>query len=34
MTEWLQISGTLYALPAHRGEEQGSYLLLEAGDLR
>ena len=34
MTEWLQISGTLYALPAHRGEEQGSYLWLEAGELR
>lgn len=34
MTEWLQISGTLYALPAHRAEEQGSYLWLEAGDLR
>jgi len=34
VTEWLQISGTLYALPAHRGDEQGSYLWLEAGDLR
>jgi hypothetical protein len=31
---WLQISGTLYALPAHRGDEQGSYLWLEAGELR
>src|SRR5262249_30198810 len=34
MMEWLQISGTLYAMPAHRGEEQGSYLWLEAGELR
>ncbi len=34
MTDWLQISGTLYAMPAHRGEEQGSYLWLEAGELR
>ncbi len=34
MNDWLQISGTLYALPAHRGEEQGSYLWLEAGELR
>jgi hypothetical protein len=32
--DWLQISGTLYVLPAHRGDEQGSYLWLEAGELR
>jgi hypothetical protein len=32
--DWLQISGTLYALPAHRGDEHGSYLWLEAGQLR
>jgi hypothetical protein len=32
--DWLQVSGTLYVLPAHRGEEQGSYLWLEAGELR
>jgi hypothetical protein len=29
---WLQISGQLYALPAHRGDEQGTYLWLEAGE--
>jgi hypothetical protein len=34
VNDWLQISGTLYALPAHRGEEQGSYLWLEAGEMR
>jgi hypothetical protein len=28
---WLQVEGTLYALPAVRGEEPGSYLWLEAG---
>jgi hypothetical protein len=28
---WLQLEGTLYALPAARGEEPGSYLWLEAG---
>jgi hypothetical protein len=28
---WLQIDGTLYALPAVRGDEPGSYLWLEAG---
>jgi hypothetical protein len=32
--DWLQISGVLYVLPAHRGEEQGTYLWLEAGELR
>jgi hypothetical protein len=34
VSDWLRLSGALYALPAHRGEEQGSYLWLEAGELR
>ena len=34
MSDWLRLSGALYALPAHRGEERGSYLWLEAGELR
>jgi hypothetical protein len=28
---WSQISGTLNALPARRGEEEGTYLWIEAG---
>jgi hypothetical protein len=32
VNSWLQIEGTLYALPAIRGEEPGSYLWLEAGE--
>ena len=32
MIDWLQIAGTLYVLPAVRGEEQGCYLWLEAGE--
>jgi hypothetical protein len=34
VSDWLRLSGALYALPAHRGEEHGSYLWLEAGQLR
>lgn len=33
MTDWLQVAGSLYALPATRGDEAGSYLWLEAGEL-
>jgi hypothetical protein len=29
---WLQIAGTLYVLPAVRGDEHGCYLWLEAGE--
>jgi hypothetical protein len=29
---WLQIAGILYVLPAVRGDEQGCYLWLEAGE--
>ena len=32
MTDWLQVAGALYALPATRGDEAGSYLWLEAGE--
>jgi hypothetical protein len=32
VSDWLQVSGTLCALPARRGEEAGSYLWLEAGE--
>ncbi len=32
MTDWLQVEGALYALPAKRGEEAGTYLYLEAGE--
>ena len=32
MTDWLQVAGSLYALPATRGDEAGSYLWLEAGE--
>jgi hypothetical protein len=32
VSDWLQVSGALYAIPAHRGEEAGSYLWLEAGE--
>jgi hypothetical protein len=34
VSEWLQIAGRLHVLPAVRGDEQGSYLWLEAGELR
>jgi hypothetical protein len=34
VSDWLQISGRLHVLPAVRGEEQGSYLWLDAGELR
>jgi len=34
VSEWLQIAGRLHVLPAARGEERGSYLWLEAGELR
>jgi hypothetical protein len=29
---WTQISGTLHALPARRGDEPGTYLWISAGD--
>ena len=32
MIAWLQVEGTLHVLPAHRGDEQGCYLWLEAGE--
>jgi hypothetical protein len=32
VTGWVQIQGTLHALPARRGGETGSYLWVEAGD--
>lgn len=32
MSDWLQVAGTLCALPARRGDEAGSYLWLEAGE--
>jgi hypothetical protein len=32
VSDWLQVSGTLCALPARRGDEAGSYLWLEAGE--
>jgi hypothetical protein len=32
VTDWLQVSGSLYALPANSGDEAGSYLWLEAGE--
>ncbi len=31
MKGWAQIEGTLYALPARRGSETGSYLWVQAG---
>ena len=34
MSDWLQIAGRLHVLPAVRGDEQGSYLWLDAGELR
>jgi hypothetical protein len=34
VSDWLQITGRLHVLPAIRGDEQGSYLWLEAGELR
>jgi hypothetical protein len=34
VSDWLQISGRLHVLPPMRGEEQGSYLWLDAGELR
>lgn len=34
MSDWLSISGRLHVLPAIRGDEPGSYLWLEAGELR
>jgi hypothetical protein len=32
VTDWLQVAGALYALPAQRGDEAGTYLYLEAGE--
>ncbi len=34
MSGWIQISGTLHALPARRGDEQGTYLWIDAGEHR
>ena len=31
---WTQISGTVHALPARRGDEAGSYLWISAGERR
>jgi hypothetical protein len=31
---WTQISGTVWALPAHRGAEEGCYLWIEGGERR
>ncbi len=33
MSGWLQVRGTLHALPARRGVEDGTYLWIEAGEL-
>jgi hypothetical protein len=30
---WLAVSGSVFALPARRGEEDGSWLWIEAGEL-
>lgn len=32
MNGWLQIEGRIHALPARRGDEEGSYLWLAAGE--
>lgn len=32
MTGWLQIDGTVHALPARRGDEDGAYLWIDAGN--
>jgi hypothetical protein len=34
VSDWLQIAGRLHVLPAMRGDEPGSYLWFEAGELR
>ena len=34
MNSWIQISGTMHALPARRGDEEGTYLWIDAGEHR
>ncbi len=34
MSGWIQISGVVHALPARRGDEDGSLLWIDAGELR
>ena len=34
MNSWIQISGTMHALPARRGDEDGTYLWIDAGEHR
>jgi hypothetical protein len=34
VTNWLQIEGTVHAVPARRGDEDGTYLWIAAGEHR